>query len=228
MSVFASNVIRWQIGHFGEGDFGRPITEGAKARRALRGRLDPPVRTRLRSQERFSAIRTENEALEWAARMMPKVQVGQVLLFKEEETGTIWALRKIRDRLKLPIKDTIGNRDIDRIVTYVVANHRCGSAGICNRRKIGGSSDWSQHSPWKPPDPGANAWDYTGSFRTLKRITDDLVRHADELHVGRIIFNRRIWEPGSGWRPYGGEDPHTTHGHVEGRPERHGTPKKSC
>ncbi|WP_414943297.1 hypothetical protein [Amycolatopsis sp. cmx-11-32] len=44
-------------------------------------------------------------------------------------------------------------------------------------------------------------------------LADRLTTHADP-RLKYVIWNRRIWTPGSGWRPYNGKNPHTSHVHV--------------
>lgn len=40
---------------------------------------------------------------------------------------------------------------------------------------------------------------------------------SGDNRIKYIIWNRRIWEPGSGWQPYHGANPHTQHLHLSVR-----------
>jgi hypothetical protein len=44
-------------------------------------------------------------------------------------------------------------------------------------------------------------------------LADRLVRSGDN-RIKYIIWNRRIWEPGVGWKAYSGVNPHTKHLHL--------------
>lgn len=46
----------------------------------------------------------------------------------------------------------------------------------------------------------------------IQEIADNIIDSGDE-RVWYIIFNKRIWEQGIGWKPYDGENDHTKHGH---------------
>jgi hypothetical protein len=60
----------------------------------------------------------------------------------------------------------------------------------------------------------------------LQAIANHCVNRAQAggLPVAQVIYNRRVWTPGSGWSYYGGSDPHTSHVHITARPEMSGTP----
>ncbi|WP_143254248.1 hypothetical protein [Amycolatopsis keratiniphila] len=44
-------------------------------------------------------------------------------------------------------------------------------------------------------------------------LADRLTTHADP-RLKYVIWNRRIWTPGIGWKSYSGKNPHTSHVHV--------------
>jgi hypothetical protein len=158
---------------------------------------------------------------------------------KHEDIGDVWIIRDGLSGVKFKavefhpaLVNTEGNSDIDKIYSEVldIWRGKIWNDGICNRRAIEGTSSWSQHSPWPAPNPGSNAWDIGAKFDQLKIIAPWLVAKAkhNDLPIGRVIFNHQIWDPSQGWHAYVGSDPHTSHIHVEGTPERQGTPRASC
>jgi putative peptidoglycan binding protein len=85
--------------------------------------------------------------------------------------------------------------------------------GIYNCRSVAGTSTTSLHGEGRAADlgvPVGAAWAQT--------LADKLVALSGELGIQCVIYNRRIWSgsyPNSGWRAYGGSNPHTNHLHVE-------------
>lgn len=76
----------------------------------------------------------------------------------------------------------------------------------------------SDHNPWYPPPNGGivTARDFTHdpTYLNMQWVADTLVANRDP-RIKYIIWNRRIWTPGTGWRAYtGGPNPHTTHLHL--------------
>jgi len=193
------------------------------------------LRDKRRGDARWGRPRSRKPALEHFAVLLEKSTVGDLCLLVPIGGKQVWV--RVVD-VAPPLIQTEGNSKIDRIYSYVRTHYpRAGSAGICCRRLISGSSSWSQHSPWPRPDPGSNAWDITAGFRLMRKITYALVAEGvlwhnsggkEGLPVGRAIFNYRIWDPIQGWHAYTGEDPHTGHAHVEGTPERTGQPRARC
>jgi len=185
-----------------------------------------PVRQREREHHhRFGAWRRPATAALRLGRHLRRAKLGDIWQFEcRRAGGPRWAVVKVK--VRLPTVDTVGNSRIDDIYTFVLARWSdTDSAGICARRLIRGGSGWSQHSPWGPPDPGSNAWDIVHRFTVMGEISAALT----QLNVvGRVIFNRRIWDPAQGWHAYTGTDPHTSHIHAEGTPERSGMPLSSC
>jgi hypothetical protein len=47
-----------------------------------------------------------------------------------------------------------------------------------------------------------------------ERVSQWVLANAQALRVEYMIWNRRIWSPGRGWRPYAGPSPHTDHPHL--------------
>ncbi len=67
--------------------------------------------------------------------------------------------------------------------------------------------------------PKGRALDYMiNNIKNGKRVGTDLanymVKNARTYNVKYVIWNRRIWSPGRGWRRYSGPSPHTDHVHV--------------
>jgi hypothetical protein len=86
--------------------------------------------------------------------------------------------------------------------------------GIYNCREIRGSSRPSVHSEGRAADLGVPD---TGE-KWAQSLANFLVNYSKELGIQCVIYNRRIWSgahPDSGWRQYGGVNPHTRHLHVE-------------
>lgn len=79
--------------------------------------------------------------------------------------------------------------------------------GIFSCRSIAGTSSWSAHA-WK------KAIDLSGPRIIMALIARLAVRHHGTFKLVVVIYNRRIWTPGSGWRPYTGQCPHQRHVHV--------------
>lgn len=45
-------------------------------------------------------------------------------------------------------------------------------------------------------------------------LANDVIAHYKQWNVKYVIWNRYIWQPGIGWKPYHGPSPHTDHVHV--------------
>jgi hypothetical protein len=61
----------------------------------------------------------------------------------------------------------------------------------------------------------------------MRRVAEELARHASDWGVGRIIYAGKVWDRTRGWHDSPGIG-HYDHVHVEGYPERRGTPRSSC
>lgn len=90
-----------------------------------------------------------------------------------------------------------------------------GSLGIYNCRPVRGGGSLSTHGEGRGWDCRCNAFD-----AAQRKVGDELarllVKHARELGIQRIIWNRRQWDIlSNAWRAYGGTSPHTDHLHVE-------------
>lgn len=145
-------------------------------------------------------------------------KIGDRLLVSCNDAEKVLALRIVETKLKLV--DTTGNDRIDLIYSYIIDNFNgVVNWGICSCRDIAGTSDWSQHAY-------CNAVDLHASGSVMAAIFAAVIREAEanNLPVENIIYNRRIWNPGQGLHGYGGENPHTDHVHIDGRPNFNGTP----
>jgi hypothetical protein len=72
----------------------------------------------------------------------------------------------------------------------------------------------SDHNPWYGPGI-VTARDFTHDPAHLNchSLADRLVAGRDP-RIKYVIWNRRIWSPGAGWRRYTGPNPHTSHLHL--------------
>lgn len=85
-------------------------------------------------------------------------------------------------------------------------------------RRIADTTAWSQHSY-------GNAIDAYANKIRLNRLALWTAGNANRHSVARVIYNRRVWESrGRTWRTYRGKNPHTTHVHIDYRPQWVGTP----
>lgn len=89
-----------------------------------------------------------------------------------------------------------------------------GDLGIFNPRRIRGGTAWSVHATGRAVDLAANANTPTQKAKA-DAYCNFLIRHAVTLQVQYLIWNRRSWKPGRGWRRYTGLHAHKDHIHVE-------------
>lgn len=99
---------------------------------------------------------------------------------------------------------------------YVTAYKSKGgvSDGIYNCRSVRGGRTTSIHGEGRAIDMGVRP--YGSRYGTA--LANKIVSMSKELGVQCVIWNRKIWSSAyahSGWRSYGGVDPHTGHLHVE-------------
>ena len=217
------------------GDWARPRKVSGAMRLVRRYIVGAALHDKRRGDRSWGRYRGRKAAVAHFAALVEKGSVGDLCLLAPKVGKQVWV--RVVD-VAPPLVNTEGNSKIDRIYTFVRTHYsRSGSAGICCRRLIAGSSSWTQHCPWPRPDPGSNAWDITAGFRLMRKITNALVAQGelwhhsggkDGLPLGRAIFNHRVWDPLQGWHAYTGEDPHTGHIHAEGVPQRGGQPRASC
>lgn len=170
------------------------------------------------------------ETMDRWEQMVKSSKSGEGILLDIENYPYTIGTRIIMD--EKPTVQTEGNSDIDKIFTWLVRNENGRNGGICNKRNIAGSSSWSQHSPWPPPDPGSNAVDWFASPDSMDELYDQAHRLANAANkepasvpVGLILCGSQSWEPGRGWGPSSAE--YHRHLHIQGRRTRSGTPR-SC
>lgn len=86
--------------------------------------------------------------------------------------------------------------------------------GIFNCRDVAGEGVPSVHGNGRAWDasvaPGSLGW-LQGGF-----LAEDLIRLRFQLGIQHVIWDRRAWSTLQPfWRPYGGDNPHTSHLHIE-------------
>lgn len=90
-----------------------------------------------------------------------------------------------------------------------------GSLGIFNCRPIRGGTSFSIHAEGRAADLAANAND-PRQVSQGDAYAQWLTENSEALQVQQIIWNRRLWRSGQGWRAYDGSaGPHLDHLHVE-------------
>ena len=190
------------------------VDKDRRMRLGIRGKLEPGVwRTEL------------DKTMDQWEKLLRSEQPGDVILLDIEDYPYTIGTRIID--VSPPTKQTEGNSDIDKIFTWLINNKKGRNGGICNRRSIAGTSTWSQHSPWPGPDPGSNAVDWFSSPDTMDELYDqghDVVRA--NLPIGLVLVGNQAWEPGRGWHLSSAE--YHRHLHIQGQPERGGSPQGSC
>lgn len=201
-------------------EWGKPLSTPAALLKIKQNAttLGGPYRIKERDGQ-FGPARTREEMLERVDKRLRAEDVGLWLVVDTDSVAHIW-VRTVQ--VRVPVPDSPGNAAIDvmRYHTYKQFPALY-SLGICSCRRVAGSKTWSQHSY-------CNAEDFGGGFAVMAAAADWLVDNSGSrglrLPVAQVIFNRRVWEPSSGWRYYGGSDPHTSHIHVTGAPMRTGVP----
>jgi hypothetical protein len=191
--------------------------------------IGPDWRIRRRGEPNSEARGDLDQTMERFRSMLEVSDVGERLIL-DGERGK-YNVAVIVVELKPPLMQTAGNSKIDAIYTYVVRTFKVRNGGICNRRVVAGTTTWSQHSPWPPPDEGSNAVDffaYPDTMSQLFKMADAIVAEAKrgDLAVGRVIVGDRQWTPAASWHDYGGE--YHRHLHCEGSPTRSGLPRGAC
>lgn len=174
-----------------------------------------------RLRERKEPWGPERSMTELLIKLKPKLTKGDVGDVWLIDTAKLWGLniRKVETQPRIPDSPGTAPMDIVRFHLYT-AFPRLESWGICNCRRVAGSSSWSQHAY-------CNAEDVHAAFNVMEDATTWLVRQAQSglnLPVAQAIFNRRVWEPSRGWREYSGVSSHTDHIHISGSPMREGLP----
>jgi hypothetical protein len=99
-------------------------------------------------------------------------------------------------------------------------------------RKIAGSTVWSQHAWGNALDlfPFPQSTNISRDCQNIAEMAVYQAKHRTRANRGRKLAlsnvidhqNRRIWEPGKGWRAYTGT--HGPHVHVQAAPIKTGNP----
>ena len=88
-----------------------------------------------------------------------------------------------------------------------------GDLGIYNPRKIRGGQGWSLHAEGRAADLAANISNPAEKYHA-DRYCQFLIDNAEALQVQYLIWGKRSWKSGRGWRPYSGSF-HGDHIHAE-------------
>lgn len=94
----------------------------------------------------------------------------------------------------------------------LAGNPWASNLGCFNDRAVRGSSSPSLHREGRAIDVGVNPSSPDDVAR-MDALIEQLTARGDGIQ--QIIWNRRSWRPGVGWRPYSGASAHTDHAHIE-------------
>lgn len=245
--------MRYKVGFWHTDRFEAELDSPSKAAHAVRKRLarwDGGYRAKMRGNDWPAHFVDLGAVMADVRAFLDRAGDGDMVLVDSEKAPGAVAVRCYE--VVAPAVQTIGNAQIDLIWTGVhAAFPTVASYGICNRRFVEGTTQWTEHCPW-PADEmwardgfpsamdsiGSNAWDIGGPMSLLTPVATYLQREGQKWHetpvraglpVGFFIYNRREWDPVNGYRPYGGSNPHTGHIHVQGIPWHNGVqPRAAC
>jgi len=188
-------------------------------RKAIRSR---GVSFKLRRQGGLEnwADRPLDKHVDLLKRLLSKQLVGNAYIGTGDADPDPVVVRVIEIEPDIVPVDTPGVPAIDRIVGALntLWKGKWSNLGICVCKRIVGSSSYSDHAY-------CAAIDIHATPPIMQDIADYFVDKATTYDVKYLIYNRRIWQPGSGWGPYSGSDPHTSHVHCS---VNHGTVKLAC
>lgn len=100
-----------------------------------------------------------------------------------------------------------GTDTLMRVSGEIYGTTANGQTYVC--RQIDGSTRLSFHAEGR-------AGDSSGYPAPMRALADAFVKHALELGIQEVIYDRERWSTDDGtpgWEPYGGADPHTSHVH---------------
>lgn len=168
-----------------------------KRRRPDRGRV------KIRGKTEWSRYRSIADLMVRVPRKMVGLRVGDMLKVDLEQSSWTLDIRRVDIAPKIP--NTPGTDPID-VIYYEVMKKFSGvqNWGMCNCRRIDGTSTWSQHA-W------CNAWDLHASIATT-----DAIYHYLETNKGRLKISHILWRGVPGHYP--------GHLHVDCEPYRLGVP----
>jgi hypothetical protein len=144
-------------------------------------------------------------ATERLSRFIDRSEHGEVFYL---DTGRVFGMRKVEINTYKPGVDVDpGIADFWEWVRHRFP--RAESWGIFSCRAIGGTDTYSAHAWLKAIDIHAPAF-------IMAAIARLAVRYRKRWGLAVIIYNRKIASTSSNfkWVPYGGENPHTDHVHV--------------
>jgi hypothetical protein len=167
--------------------------------------------------EEFGPVRTLPELKRPLRKRMSNGRVGDKWTVDANSDAYELLIRKVDVEPPLHIVDTGGNQRLDKLHALIMQEFKgkgLQNWGVCVRRYIAGTFQWSQHSPWPQDHCEANAIDYGAGTALL----DQLYRFIQQLKnqgepVGLVL-----------WRVSG----HWDHLHLEASPTRGGSHCGSC
>jgi hypothetical protein len=184
-----------------------------------------------RDKGQFGRSSRKTEALDklQADLRRPNVRPGDRWIVKSEDDTrfVVLAMAAGLPEAQPSFDISAGNAKIQKIVRVAAGfstPRRLKSLGGYVCKFISGTRTPSQHCKFSDPS-GCNAWDLAvrrlGLFSTAGtwKLVNYLVANADEIELGVIIFQDRIWTKSQGWHAYSGVY-HSTHTHMEPDPER--------
>lgn len=200
----------------GTGRHTAPLTKKEGLRR-LEGRaknFPGPWDTRIRGKGDWKSKKALPKALDEFEWRLGLAEENDIVMLRSTSAGKIIHLREILVETGPPPgagKDINGyssaTDNIQKLCDYIVdRGPGWVSWGICNCRRVAGSSTWSQHA-W------CNAIDVSWTSAAGKGFIDKLV--ADVKRDVPHLVSQIIWRDGAA---------HESHVHFSGAPYRNGTP----
>lgn len=221
MATGEVTVRRWCVARMDQ-TWGKPMSRAKAEQRVIdmSKKRGGPYQLKFRSDKRWGPKLKIGELRPKLDKRMDDLSLGDVLWVNND--GPREAI--VRANVVLTKDDPLDLTNCTETCEVIIADLRAAfpnhlNLGWYNCRIIEGTSTWSQHA-W------GNAYDAGGPFTVLQAIATHCVNKAiaGALPVAQVIFNHRVWQPGSGWTNYSGVDQHTTHVHITARPEMTGTP----
>lgn len=214
--------------HDGSPDWGHPldnvnqaVNEVMKRARKHRG-AGFDMRERAES---FGPVRTYKELdNHMAARLSAdKFHFGDVLIVRSRDDNVRWLIREIQVQpVVIDIPEGNDGVDINHTLIFRENANRWPEAeswGILNKRYIGNSTTWSQHSPWREDGCKSNAEDF--HHPSLDKTRDMMNEIIHNGRAAKILLAGSEWLPSGGWRYVGSYIDHYDHGHCEPLAQRH-------
>lgn len=202
-----------------------------KFRSILRNQ-DPLYRLKRPGSTTYGPPRSLRKTMDIIISRLPVVEVGSVFKVRTADgTGPIFAIRKVNIGLPEanPSFDVSGgSEDVQRVARVASAfDPNVKSLGILVKKRVKGTSVWSQHSPWPKLNCKANAIDFgfDNNLSRQKAMAAYLVRNAAELNINKVISETTYWSKENNFEPrYYSGVAHATHIHVDMYPNQTGDP----